>query len=644
MKRYRYRTMPEAYRDLDDWPPFSTEAMMPEERARFERLELGIRTYLERGRLKRAATAAGCSPSELVRRLNRCLSPVDNGGIVGWVGLLRGESLTSYRRVAALPDGRQASGAGAAGSFRKFLEDHPALHDELDQLIIRGRHGKPALDPRPRVTRLYGAFKRLCTKHGIDETQYPLNYADKGHRSLERYVKAFRVGHLSQTARRWSGPNAADRLRLGTGKESFVFTEAPLDVAQLDAHDTGLTGTVRVRGPTGPQRVVIERLWIYAAICPESRAILGYAIGIRTEPNAELLEEALAAACTRWQPRALRVEGLAYSPGSGLPAGLIPGLDECRPAVLQIDNAAAHFAQRIAEKARQHLGCAVTYGAVGAWWRNAIVERLWQTLQLYGFEALPSSTGRGACDELRPDCARQAIANCIDGEDLLDVIEVIVTGYNARKHRGTGGRSPLSVLAERLAMPAPDYLPRLAAPSTLCVPALGTTVERRTVQGSIGRDGRTPYVHYAGADYYGPELAARYDLLRSQVVLHLKKDIRNAEVFLPSGEYLGTVTVERKWRRSAHTLEIRRAVNRMKLDVSDDQDAVAAYMDALAAAAVRETSRNRNKTSRSGTKLAAAANVSGLPTERQAAETLPESPAPHRPVPEHVLKLVWRSS
>ncbi|MEZ1459305.1 Mu transposase C-terminal domain-containing protein, partial [Pseudomonas aeruginosa] len=78
--------------------------------------------------------------------------------------------------------------------------------------------------------------------------------------------------------------------------------------------------------------------------------------------------------------------------------------------------------------------------------------------------------------------------------------------------------------------------------------------------GSIARGAR-PYIQFFGASYTSHSLASRADLIGQPVQIYFDvEDVRLLRVFDAGGRELGVVEVQGAWRRTAHTLRMRREI------------------------------------------------------------------------------------
>jgi len=639
---YSFRTVPLEWRDCEKWPAVSVGHLDEDARARFDRMAKALRTYLADGSLTSAAIAGGCSKQLVLQKLNRCLLLTEDGNIVGWRGLLAHVRLATQYHRQELPVGARGAEKGAAGAFERFLEKNEAVRNKLHAAIRSGGVKKGKRSGNPTLLSVFGRFKEACSEAGLTEHDYPLNSRSKGRRSVERYARAFICADPA-SIETWYGADARNGMTLGTGKKAFPLAVAPLDCVGADAHEIHCTGIVVIPGPTGPQRVPIERIWIYPAIDKCSKCILGYAVSIHTEISAATVEEALVSCSTAWAPRQLVVQGMRYAPGAGFPAGNIDGLEQCRPCVLQIDNAAQHYANRLVQAARRALGCAVTFGPVGSWWRNGFTERFFKTLETYGFQRLPSSSGSNSQDVLRRKPVENAIRDEITWDELVDLADVFLANYNARPQSGVG-RSPLEVLRCGLQDRYRSFVPRPAVPVTLHTPALGTSVEVRTVAGQSKRGSCVPpYVQIDEARYTCPQLASRWELLGKSIVVHIRERDMYVCAFLENGEALGPLTcLHAGWAAHTHSRQMRKTVNALiRNGELPGVDPVNEYLAYLAKKAVAEIRKSPTKVSHVGTQLAEASRITGL-----AIPAVSEQPAfaqiPPRPIPGHIKRPSWR--
>lgn len=617
---YTFRTVPFEYRDCDNWPsankPTEIEVLesfphlsaeQAEARAsyiseRFDRLQRGIKDYLRTGSLKQGLDEAKCSKEVFYRQFNRCLlpNPVSGEGIIGWAALIDHLRLKDYNRVS--------DGAGTAGIFQKWLRENQAWRELLHRMIRKGNGGEKLAARKPDVRGVTRNFIAAFSKPlGKDKQPkiplgiYPHDGKSNARRAIERYVNRFIAMHQDTTAV-WFGEDIADRQHLGTGPQSFNLAAAPFDVIGSDAHTLDCIGFIIIDGPSGPQKVPVTRFQLVVSLCHNKRLVTGYAVTIRKQIEARHVEEAYLMGNSPWKRKQLTIEGLSYAEGAGFPNGAVDGITEINPGMIRLDNAAQHYANGIRSRLRHSLACAIVWGAVGHWWRNAITERFFGTLERYGFQRLPSSMGTGTQDPHRAENpVLEATGKGIEWQELIQLIDVLLANYNAKPHSSLGGVSPLDSLRASISSHKGFWISRPKPPHTANSPRIGVHILRRRIAGSV--EGRVPpYIEVGEIRYTATCLSSRYDLIGQKVYVHLPQDIRTIECFLDSGPYVGLIhCMDTGWSLSAHTYENRQAVNALvrkgEMWVPENADPMVVYLDHLTKKASASAVEHRNRVS-----------------------------------------------
>lgn len=650
-KTLTFRTIPPEWRDTSKWREVDLSELDPDDVDRFNRYAKAIALYMREGRLKKAAQAAGCSPPNLIEQVSRCLTIQIDGSLLGWPGIIAGLRVKAYERHAPLPSGDRGASRGSPGAFKKFLTDHPAIKRHIDEAIVKGVGTKKVRSLKSTVRSVFKLFLRKLAeaKHPVD--QYPLNSKSMGRRSLERYVK-YKLDTDPTTVRAWSGPDAAKALQVGNGKFSFQLVQVPLALVGADAHVQDCIGVVRIVGPAGPQLVPVRRLWIYAHADVESRAVLGYAVGIREEPNGALLEAAVDMSQRPWVKRDLKMHGVHYSKTAGFPCGSVDGLEVCRAAAFRLDNGMPGFSLRMVERVRRKLGCAVSFGSIGGWWHNPAIERIFGRLEQCGFHFFPSSTGSNANDPMRGDAAAEAIKHNIEWHELVDLVDVAFANYNGERQAGLGYRSPLEVLRESSSSDSGWVQFGLPVPPTVMTPQLGIAIETRTIRGKRGRGVyRHAYVQIDKGDYTNELIADRIDWVGTPLTLHIPEDpegdMRTIKAFLPTGEPIGDLKVRnRGWQRTKHSRDMRKTINRLRDSgdlASESDDYALDYLEHLAAKAVEDAKTRPGKISKAASDLAEAVRTTGapVPVVNSSPRLRLVKSTPARPVPSHIKRPSW---
>lgn len=611
--QYTFHTIPWEHRDCEQWPLATmptgkdllaafpkwsleqAEARAREIEERFKRLAKAIRAYLSKGSLKAALAQGDCGREAFYRVLNRCLMPRNDGeGIVGWPGLILNLRLKGYTRVNA--------GTGTAGLFSQWIRENVEWRNLLHRMILKGNGGKAMAARKPDVKGVAANFidafsepRKDTGKPPIPRGQYPHDGKSNARRSIERYIKAF-IAMSPEATSVWFGEEVANRQHLGTGKKSFNLAAGPLDILGTDAHTFDAVGFVILPGPSGPQKVPVDRIKLVANLCLNKRAVTGYSLCIRPQIEASHVEEAYLMGSTPWQPKKLTIEGLAYDKGAGFPCGSVEGISEINSGALRLDNASQHFAKAIRTRLRRSLACAIIWGGVGHWWRNSVVERFFGALERYGFQRLPSSFGSGTQDPHRAkNPALEATGRGIEWDELVQLADVLLANYNAKPHSALGGLSPLDSLRASLTGHRATWFPRMRAPIAANSPRVGWEIQHHRIAGSV--ETRVPPYVEVGEERYtsDTDLSSRYDWLGRAVHIHVPRDMRTVEAFLATGEFIGVLEVQDPgWALTPHSMQVRQEINRLirkgEMHVSAGGDPVVVFMDHLTKKAASKAS------------------------------------------------------
>jgi len=648
---YSFKTLPPHLKDTDTWPAADIENATEEQQSRYLRFMRGIKLYLKGGKLTKAAQEAQCCRSVLLDQLNRCLRLSSDGTIVGWAALISYQRLQGYVRKAETknPDLSGVRHRGLAGAFEQFLNERSDLREVLHKIIRNGGVLGAVKTRKPSRRDTFKTFKTYCLSErgGMKEGEYPWQGKSFGRRSVERYIARF-IEHDASAAKTWLGAIAAQVAPLGSGIKQFDLNTAPLDSVQFDSHKIDCMGTVIIMGPKGPQPIVIKRLWLCGFGDTDSGTLLGLSPAIATEIDAGDIIRAARTMTEPWHPKALP-EGLRYLPGACLPSGNVEGLEQCRPCMIQFDNAAQHYSHKVLQQLRRALGCVLTFNPVGGWWRNAVVERLFQTLEDYGFQKLPSavaSANKGAGD-VSPGKAAQH--NGITWEVLVALVDVVAANFNVTNSQRIGNRKPIEYLQWRLALDGDEFLPRLPPPVSASSPKLGIVIEMRPVGGSSEKNKlRAPYIEIDKVRHACPQLKMRRDLIGKHVSVHIDEDdMRSVDIYEESGRFIGSALPQKEgWRQTKHTRQMRKHINQL-IDVgliSDTAgDVVLEYLQHLAKKPYKHTKKQGERVSNEGTKLAEAIRDAGLKSDavRPRPKKVPLTVS--RPMPAHIPRPNWKA-
>jgi putative transposase len=596
MDQERYftsRTIPDQYRDTSAWPQIDLTVFSANDRFYLERIQRGIRAYLDGLSLAVVCRECELNPSEVLRRLNRALRLHYDGHIYGWRAILPWTRIKRYTRIAPLRE----DGRGLSGAFRTFLEAHPGVATLMNKVITTGKIEGRIHTARLTTRDFLFELRHLCGKHHISLTQYPFNTADGGKRSLARYIKALRERDFASGARMLGGPDAATRARTGTGFERTFIARHPFEIVSADAHRLNFHGTVRIPVNGKIRHFPIRRLNLVALLDHDTRCVPGYYVAVGQEVGASAVLRAVRNALGFWKPRKLS-PGLFYPEGAALPSGVIPeAVGQCWSLFL-IDNASIHYSKLVADQISDRIGCSTLWGPYGDWFQRPEIESLFSSLSRRGLLSLPNSTGTGPEDPLRNDSVKNAVDLEITWEEMLDLVEVSICTYNGTVRREFGNRSPLQRLSDAFSRPA-TWLPRTQPHRPPSAPDLDVIRVELAIRGAIDK-GRRPYVQYQNVRYTSPVLANLGQLIGTKIIAHVvEDDLRQFRVFLKNGAELGILRAMGGWDTSPHDIALRKAIIKAiredHLVVSSGENPVMAYINHKARSVLKRASKGAKR-------------------------------------------------
>jgi hypothetical protein len=322
-------------------------------------------------------------------------------------------------------------------------------------------------------------------------------------KSLSRYADSYLAANPSAIAS-WYGDQAAARTALGGGSEKVELARRATDVATLDAHCVDCIFTIVVDTPSGPQPMVVNRIWIYALCSFNPPVLWSVAASFGDQPSSSTVVEMLMAARRPWQPKNVNAIGLHYQSGAGFPHGSIEGLGPPNLDLVLVDNALQHFGH-ITFASFRRMGASIEFCAVGQWAQRAVGERLFRTLESRGgLQRVPSGMPKF---EGKPTVApaERALATGAMWSDALLLLDVIGANYNAEAHKRLGNRSPLEAMRASHLFSAEQWFYRPSPPSSFLCPEIGMSVITRRFAGSLKR-GVRPYVEIDRLRYSHDEI------------------------------------------------------------------------------------------------------------------------------------------
>jgi hypothetical protein len=619
-KWFTRKNLPQEHSDLSAWATIHVEG---DDARRFERLRAAITGYLDGAPLEQLETAHGICRSEILRILNRAVSVHPDGRLWGWRACLRGAHLAGYVRRASVAENQHGKTVGFAGALHQLFAQYPQLQASLNRTIQKRNKGQ-AQEACMNARAAHRTFLALCVDAGISVYDYPFNCASQGLKAIQRYVKTLRGSEFERSAYLLGGHGAGKRAQLDNGFDPLLVHRTPYDAVQQDTHKLDFIGSVNIPHASGSRRIPIQRMSLDLLIEQSSLAALGYSVTIASRISAQDALASVQHALSVWEPMQIDQPVISYPEGAGFPSGVIPGLAGAAWSTHYLDNDTVYTSHLMAERIRARVGCAVNFGPVGNWTRRHIIEGVFSVLTKRGFQRLPNTTGAHPKDPRRRDAEKHAVDLGCDYKELLYLIDVALSIYNATPLSSLGMRSPLRFLREQTLDARSNFMPRYLPPLPFCMPEMDVAVERRTIRGSV-EEGRRPYVEIDEVHYTSATLANCGALIGTPLTVHIKEsDLRVVQAFLATGDELGPLMASGGWNEVAHDRKTRRLINKLRRDallhLQPGEDWVTAYLRHLSTKGSKQGARAPHKASSDATKAASLANRTGL--------AVPEVPTP----------------
>jgi hypothetical protein len=609
---FTVHNMPEAYRDPSTWRACDVLSLPEQAQARVHTFKKAIEGYLCTMVLHTSAADAEVSDTEFLRVFSRCLRLLDDGKIWGWPALVKGARSSKNKRIKPIAEG--ATGGGLTGAFTLLLMKYPSIRKAIHDAM----HGLADVKPsRQSYSGVCTAFYAACRTAGLTDNDYPFTTPNAAARSVRFYSREYLNGH-TERFELFFGHASKAQLKVGTGITGFQIAAQPFDVVGIDAHRLDVIAKHTVMTEHGPVSVPIRRLWLILLRDYVSGAILGYSISHGEQVTAEAVERAIVCSQTRWVRRKLQ-GGLVYVKGAGLPYGSVEGLQGCPIAVLRMDNFSSHYSNIIQEGARRAMGFHINFGAVGNWWTNAPLERFFRMVAAR-MHVLPSSTGSGPADPLRPENAnREAVENEIEWEYIHDLLEVELTAENVRPGAGRSHMKPLEILRNHVESAEMGWLPRFPVPLHAGAPRLGWEARKVRIAGSMKAGAvRRPYFERYGRRYTSTALANRFDQIGGHLTVYMRQSDCRVEAFYPDGTSIGEVVQNGGAPLRVIPLATLKMVNRKKNHTwIPENEALEDYVQELTDLTAEHARRSPHKISSAGSDLSEIAqrllNTSEMP-------------------------------
>lgn len=574
--------VPVAYMDSSLWPTPDISHLDRTQANEFHAKKEAVEMYLADYSFKDIKARCGYSENEIRRFLRRCITSDGGGSIYGFYALLPRFRVKVYTRSAPVLHFASADKGGCAGALSQLLEAHPDVVQELQDLFFRKAGAKEVQEARISFAGVHNDFIKLLRKKGFCESEWPFNTKTYGYVSIRNYCKNLWEQRAQYGMSSRAGDDAARRHGVGEGKAPLIPLIRPYSYVQLDFHKIDAASIIVFKNSFDEEIEVPVSRWHIGLLAEErSKAILGCYVSLEMTPSGDCVLETVESALIPETLEATDPRCSLVSDGKIVINQLIPELGFQGFSALKIDNAWSNASTEVVNKIIDTVGCAVNFGPVKAWWRRSLIEGIFGELTRHGLQRMPSTYGSGPADSRKSNPNEKAIKFRILISELISIIAAEVRRHNELWTEGLQGSSPLSAIKSAMAHPATGFLQTRLPVRTQRSLNLMTHEVECTVRGNIKKNIR-PYFKVDRSTHTNELLSRSYHLVGKKIIVHInRRDVRDVHAIVKeTGEHLGAMLVERRWRQTKCSWRARKMINRCTLSrrlTDESSDAVATW-------------------------------------------------------------------
>lgn len=549
-------------REVSSWPLIPTDTLPARQRKAYLRNVRVVAEVLAGDTQATVAMRHNLSAGRVSQLLDRCLGGDDAQAPALNLSLVPNRVREPKRRRTPLSELGAPNGDNCA--FQALLDAVPSLRDNLETLIKASLTRTKRAQPLSTMA-LHGEFKRTLAEAHWPKERYPYTGASCAYESVRRYLHQ-RVDELRRGNRQ---RKAGARAAVATpGVARHALRAVQIDEQTLDVHGSV---TLSLNDELIPLR--LARLTVLVAIDVDTRCVLGFHVAMTRAPNQQDLLALLEGCIVPHALWALSTPGLAYSPGAGFPATL-PTPYPITFGTVHMDNAWIHSAHAVTHLLCEQMGATLALGRPAQPRTRALVESVFNYINLHCTHRLPSTTGSSPLDPKREPRRHAKSPPSITVTMIKEALSVILADYNTTPRAGLGNASPLSLFVhhcETEFVPfVPDVIRREWRPFV--------NSEERAVHRYVDEH-RRPHVNFHYARYHGPGLD-RVAGPKPRIRIEFdRRDIRTLHAYSLSGEDLGELKVSHSWRRFPHSLATREHLHRIAKRIGlSKQDPLGDYL------------------------------------------------------------------
>ncbi|CAJ0744823.1 hypothetical protein R16034_04850 [Ralstonia edaphis] len=500
------------------------------------------------------------SENEVRREIRRCLTPDGRGSIFGFRAIVERCRVAGYERKKSTSRPKTTLSFGLSGALSHLFEEYPYLRKRVESEFFGTCKREIYFEPKKSIADIHYDFISELRSIGLTDVDWPFNTENLGYKSLSRYFRRLLKDYPAKYVEGRHGTESARRLRVGTGVEPLLRANVPSAILELDYVIIDAPGgIVIVSDSLGVEHRILAERWYVGILADEyDGAILGVSLALERSPSADTaLQTILSSLQDECYDTTPILEELLPS-GKCLMPSLLPQYQRQGCCLLRVDHGLCNLAEDFVNNVIDVMGCTVEFGELFAWWMRAVVERMIGVFHARGLHRFAFTCGSDADDTRRRDPEQKAESFEVRIEDMEALI--LSTLYEVNCALGKErffGSTLLTVRTRFSADPGLGWLPRPLPKSTEAVARLLDHQVVVPVSGNA-KKGIRPYLQYAKRKYTNPRIASDFSLLHKQVRLHIdRQDPRKAWASLAdTGENLGALTVERRWREWRMSLRV----------------------------------------------------------------------------------------
>jgi len=576
--------IPKGYENINTWPNVDLDALYPDDRIKFKKYKEAVRSYfIGQKSLKEIEKDSGISISEVSRRAKRCLEVHDDGLIWGYRALIPRVRIKKYTRKKLL-NLRIESTGGDSGAFSHLLETYPTLKEFIYQRVIKKKRKGNVRIGKLNLKAIHNEFIKEIMKLGIKG--YPLDRKEQGLNTFYAYTKKLKTHHQKENAEITYGPDVANTL-IHTGKgDSPKPVDRCFKRVECDEHKIDLIITLLVPLPNGGYKyITLDRIWVIVIEDVKSRSVIGYYISFKSHVNALDIIRAIAR-CFESHPRHAVVIPELNSIRGGLPVDINPELQWVAFDEISFDRDATHKAIEVKDKLKDVIGSRIVMGEAHLPITRPYIEQFFRLLE-DKLHQLPNTTGSHHRDPSSVNPEGEALKHGLTVEEIIELLDTCLAEYNVDSKRPVlGYRSSLEVLEQDIEIRKNELIPYRKIPLNLQKHI--SVIGQEFPASIVNRKGRSrPYINFLYVPYSSDLLSNSPSLVSKRVKLLVDPDnLCFFEVYLDSGESIGTVKARGDWGYIPHSIETRRNYfkDHKKQDRQNqfDENALSTYLMVLA--------------------------------------------------------------